>query len=63
MELGKYSIGIGDRFAQQGNAQLAALLLARQNGLLITPVWNKSFREHRLYIPSHLRQGRLQILP
>jgi tagaturonate epimerase len=48
MKLEKYSIGIGDRFSQQGRAQLAALQMARQKGLLITPVWNKSFREHQL---------------
>jgi len=41
-------MGIGDRFAKQGKAQLAALLRAEQQGLLITPVWNKSFREHQI---------------
>lgn len=39
-------MGIGDRFARQGKAQLAAIMKARQAGVLITPVWNKSFREH-----------------
>jgi len=48
MNLGKYSIGIGDRFAHQGNAQLAALLMAEKNGVFVTPVWNKSFREHQI---------------
>jgi tagaturonate epimerase len=47
-EIGKYSIGIGDRFGKQGKAQLTALLKAQEQGIEITPVWNKSFREHRL---------------
>jgi len=47
LKLGKYSIGIGDRFAHQGNAQLAAILKAKQKGVDITPVWNKSYREHQ----------------
>jgi len=46
MKIGRYSIGIGDRFAKQGKAQLAALLKAREAGVEITPVWNKSHREH-----------------
>ncbi|MBN1123636.1 MAG: hypothetical protein JXA82_01415 [Sedimentisphaerales bacterium] len=48
MKLGKYSMGIGDRFAHQGKAQLAALFLARRQGINITPVWNKSYREHTI---------------
>ena len=46
MQLGKYSFGIGDRFARQGEAQLKAFVEARKGGLDITPVWNKSNREH-----------------
>jgi hypothetical protein len=46
MILGKYSFGIGDRFGHQGRAQLAAVMKARNQGLEITPVWNKSNREH-----------------
>ncbi|HEX9974122.1 MAG TPA: tagaturonate epimerase family protein [bacterium] len=46
MKLGKYSFGIGDRFAHQGKAQLSAIMLAKEQGINITPVWNKSFREH-----------------
>ncbi|MCK5077239.1 MAG: hypothetical protein KAR38_12735, partial [Calditrichia bacterium] len=45
-ELGKYSFGIGDRFAHQAKAQLEALIMAQQQGVHITPVWNKSYREH-----------------
>lgn len=48
MELGKYSFGIGDRFGHQGKAQLGALAKARQAGIDITPVWNKSHREHTI---------------
>lgn len=46
MHLPKYSMGIGDRFAHQGKAQLAAFVNARAAGVEVTPVWNKSNREH-----------------
>lgn len=46
MKLGKYSIGVGDRFTHQGKAQLRAIMKANEKGLYITPVWNKSNREH-----------------
>ncbi len=46
MEIGKYSFGIGDRFGRQGNAQLGALISAKEAGIDIIPVWNKSNREH-----------------
>ena len=45
--LSKYSLGIGDRFALQGDFQLEAILAAYSMGREITPVWNKSFREHK----------------
>jgi len=48
MILEKFSFGIGDRFGRQGQAQLAALMKAKQQGLEITPVWNKSYREHTI---------------
>jgi hypothetical protein len=44
--LGKYSIGLGDRFGHQGSAQLKAIISASEQGIDITPVWNKSNREH-----------------
>ncbi len=44
--LGKYSIGLGDRFGHQGGAQLKAIMDASSEGIEITPVWNKSNREH-----------------
>lgn len=46
MKLPKYSMGIGDRFAHQGRAQLQAFIQARQLGVEVAPVWNKSNREH-----------------
>lgn len=58
MKLGKFSIGMGDRFAHQGVAQLRAVMRANQQGLDICPVWNKSNREH-IYVhtvPSDVRK-------
>ena len=48
MTLEKFSLGLGDRFGKQGVAQLAALQQAASKGVAITPVWNKSNREHNL---------------
>jgi tagaturonate epimerase len=44
--LGKFSFGLGDRFGHQGGAQLKAIIEASNHGIDITPVWNKSNREH-----------------
>jgi len=46
MKLGKLSLGVGDRFSHQGEAQLRAIMKANSQGLEINPVWNKSNREH-----------------
>ena len=46
MNFPRYSMGIGDRFAHQGKAQLAAFMKAKQLGVDVAPVWNKSNREH-----------------
>jgi hypothetical protein len=46
--LSKYSMGIGDRFGMEGTAQLRAFVVARDRDVDITPVWNKSNREHAL---------------
>jgi len=43
---GKYSMGLGDRFGRQAEAQLKAIIDAEKKGIEITPVWNKSNREH-----------------
>ncbi len=58
MILGKSSFGIGDRFGHQGKPQLAAVIHAKQQGLDITPVWNKSDREHSIIgsRPAAVRQ-------
>jgi hypothetical protein len=48
MKLEKFSFGIGDRFGRQGKGQLAAIIKAKEDGLNITPVWNKSNREHTI---------------
>src|SRR6516165_1359117 len=46
LTIGKYSFGIGDRFAHQARAQLRACLMAAEKGADVIPVWNKSNREH-----------------
>ena len=48
MKLGKYSFGVGDRFNHEGEAQLRALIKANKKGVEVTPVWNKSNREHNI---------------
>lgn len=48
MQLEKYSFGVGDRFAQQGEAQLKAIIKAKNKGVSFVPVWNKSNREHQI---------------
>ncbi len=48
MKIEKYTLGIGDRFAHQGRAQLQAILKARDAGMDVYPVWNKSNREHSI---------------
>ncbi|MFG0288021.1 MAG: tagaturonate epimerase family protein [Rhodopirellula sp. JB044] len=42
----KYSFGVGDRFAHQAAAQLRAFQKLAADGVDVTPVWNKSNREH-----------------
>jgi hypothetical protein len=46
MQLEKFSLGVGDRFAHQAKAQLSACVCAAARGAAIVPVWNKSNREH-----------------
>jgi len=48
MILPRFSIGVGDRFAHQAKAQLAACILAADAGVEVIPVWNKSNREHTI---------------
>jgi tagaturonate epimerase len=58
MKLGKFSMGIGDRFGNQGIYQLQAFELAMKQGIEITPVWNKSNREHMIVhtVPEDVRK-------
>lgn len=46
--LSKYSLGVGDRFAHQAEAQLQACIEAAKHGVEVIPVWNKSNREHSI---------------
>ncbi len=58
MNLPKFTFGMGDRFAHQGRAQLAAVIKSRELGVEVAPVWNKSNREHLIVgsEPSSVRQ-------
>jgi tagaturonate epimerase len=58
LKLPKFSLGVGDRFAHQAKAQLAACVLAADAGVEVIPVWNKSNREHMI-IGSEPSQTRL----
>jgi hypothetical protein len=48
LKIEKYSVGVGDRFAHQAQAQLRACMLAADAGRDVIPVWNKSNREHTI---------------
>lgn len=58
MILEKYSFGVGDRFGHQARAQLQAMINAKKQGVSITPVWNKSNREHSIIhtVPADVRR-------
>src|ERR1700722_10461379 len=58
LRLPKLSMGVGDRFARQAKAQLAACVLASDAGVEVVPVWNKSSREHMI-IGSEPSQTRI----
>jgi hypothetical protein len=58
LSLPRFSLGVGDRFAQQAKAQLAACIQAAEAGVDVTPVWNKSNREHTI-IHSEPSQTRI----
>jgi len=59
LKLNKYSIGTGDRFAHQAEAQLQACMQALDSGVEVVPVWNKSNREHMIIgsEPASTRQA------
>ena len=46
LKLEKFTFGVGDRFAHQAGAQLRAFEQLGRDGVDVTPVWNKSNREH-----------------
>jgi len=48
LSLERFSVGVGDRFLHQAEAQLAACVEASRAGVEVVPVWNKSNREHDL---------------
>jgi len=53
----RYSMGTGDRFGRQGAAQIAAFRKAREKGVDVAIVWNKSNREHVLIGTEPADQG------
>jgi hypothetical protein len=59
LKLPRFTIGVGDRFAQQAKAQLQACRLAELGGTLVCPIWNKSDREHKI-IGSEPSQTRIE---
>lgn len=46
LTLPRFSFGVGDRFAHEAGAQLAAFERLATAGVVAAPVWNKSNREH-----------------
>ncbi|MDQ8192873.1 tagaturonate epimerase family protein [Coraliomargarita sp. SDUM461004] len=48
MVIQKYTLGMGDRFAHQGKAQLQSVINGKNAGIDLYPTWNKSFREHSI---------------
>ncbi|MCA9128509.1 MAG: hypothetical protein KDB22_15585 [Planctomycetales bacterium] len=59
MELEKLTFGVGDRFAHQAAAQLRAFQQVGKLGVDVTPVWNKSNREHGFVgsIPASVKEA------
>ena len=59
LKLPRFSVGVGDRFAHQAKAQLAACIKAAEAGVEVVPVWNKSNREHTIIgtEPSQTRKA------
>jgi tagaturonate epimerase len=53
MKIEKFSFGIGDRFGKEGEAQLKAIQEINQLGIPVVPVWNKSYREHKIVKTTH----------
>jgi hypothetical protein len=53
MRIEKYSFGVGDRFSKEGEAQLQAVKQINDQGVEVVPVWNKSYREHKIIHTTH----------
>jgi len=53
MKIEKYSFGVGDRFSKEGEAQLKAIKQINDLGVDVVPVWNKSYREHKITKTTH----------
>ncbi|MBM3964661.1 MAG: hypothetical protein FJ308_06275, partial [Planctomycetes bacterium] len=60
--LDRFSFGVGDRFAHQAASQLNAFQKLERDGVLASPVWNKSNREHTFIgsEPSSVREAAAQ---
>ena len=59
MKLGKFSIGVGDRFSHQGKAQLRAIMRANETGLEVGEFIHTIGDAH-LYT-NHMEQINLQL--
>lgn len=57
--LPRFSFGVGDRFAHEAEAQLAAFEQLAAAGVIVAPVWNKSHREHSFIgsTPASVREA------
>lgn len=59
LRLDRFSFGVGDRFAHQAASQLSAFQKLERDGVVASPVWNKSNREHTFIgsEPSSVREA------
>lgn len=62
MQIEKYSFGTGDRFGKEGLAQLKAIMEMNSLGVPVSPVWNKSNREHSIIgsLPADVRNEAIE---
>jgi len=57
IKIGRFSIGVGDRFGKEGSAQIAAAVaIKEETGISVDLVWNKSKREHSIIGTSAIDQ-------
>jgi hypothetical protein len=59
VKLGRFSIGVGDRFGMEGGAQIKAAQELLAKGVEVSLVWNKSNREHTIIgtVPAMVRKA------